>query len=253
MDYDKTEMPASYDRGRSQSPAMLRLWLEALSAHVPKGSVSDIADLGCGTGRFSRALADHFAADVIGIEPSEKMLEQARRKPSDGRVTYRCGSGEALPLGDGSADMVFMSMVFHHLEDPARVANECRRVLRDHGAVCLRNATVDQAPSFRYLGFFPGALAMAEGHLASRDGIKAVFEAAGFETTVHEIVVQQVAPNWSVCAEKVAYRADSILARLPDADFRAGVTALRAHAKQAAPNEPVIENIDLFVFRRSGI
>ncbi len=54
-------------------------------------------------------------------------------------------------------------------------------------------------------------------------------------------------------AEKVAYRADSILARLPDADFRAGVTALRAHAKQAAPNEPVIENIDLFVLRRSGV
>jgi hypothetical protein len=94
---------------------------------------------------------------------------------------------------------------------------------------------------------------MAEGHLASRDGIKAVFEAAGFETTVHEIVVQQVAPNWSVCAEKVAHRADSILARLPDADFRAGMTALRAHAEQAAPNEPVTENIDLFVFRRSSV
>jgi ubiquinone/menaquinone biosynthesis C-methylase UbiE len=99
MEYDKTEMPASYDRGRSHSPAMLRLWLKDLSAHVPKGSVSDIVDLGCGTGRFSGALADHFASDVIGIEPSEKMLEQARKKPPNGRVTYRRGSGSGRRIG----------------------------------------------------------------------------------------------------------------------------------------------------------
>ncbi len=253
MEYDKTEMPASYDRGRSHSPAMLRLWLKDLSAHVPKGSVSDIVDLGCGTGRFSGALADHFAADVIGIEPSEKMLEQARKKPPNGRVTYRRGSGESLPLGDGSADLVSMSMVFHHLKDPARVAHECRRVLRGNGAVCLRNATVDQIPSFRCLGFFPGALAMAEDHLVSRDGIKAVFEAAGFETAAHQIAVQEMAPDWMACAERTVHRADSILARLPDAAFQTGMAALRAHAEQAAPNEPVTENIDLFVFRRLSV
>jgi ubiquinone/menaquinone biosynthesis C-methylase UbiE len=253
VDYDKTEMPATYDRGRSHSPETLRLWLEVLSVHVSKASVSDIVDLGCGTGRFSAALAEHFAANVVGVEPSEKMLKQARKKPCGGRVTFRRGRGEALPLGDGSADMVFMSMVFHHLEDPVCVARECRRVLRDGGAVCLRNSTVDQIPSFRYLSFFPGALSLAEDHLVSCNEIEAVFSAAGFKTDVHEIALQQIAPTWPACAKKMFHRADSILARLPFAAFQTGMAALRAHGEQAAPDEPVTENTDLFVFRRSGV
>ena len=111
MDYDQTAIPETYDRGRSHSPAVLRLWMEALSSHVPRDGVRDIVDLGCGTGRFSFGLADHFEAQVIGVDPSEKMLQQARAKASSHRVSFRHGGGEALPLQDRSADMVFLSVV----------------------------------------------------------------------------------------------------------------------------------------------
>src|SRR5438876_12065580 len=36
----------------------------------------NVLDLGCGTGRLSQALAVHFDATVIGIDPSRKMLTQ---------------------------------------------------------------------------------------------------------------------------------------------------------------------------------
>jgi len=50
-----------------------------LSRHTKKISSSKrILDLGCGTGRFSAALRARFEAEVIGIDPSKKMLEQAR-------------------------------------------------------------------------------------------------------------------------------------------------------------------------------
>jgi hypothetical protein len=53
MDYDKTDMPEAYDSGRSYSPAVLALWLDVVSRWVPKGTVAQILDLGCGTGRYS--------------------------------------------------------------------------------------------------------------------------------------------------------------------------------------------------------
>jgi SAM-dependent methyltransferase len=120
MDYDKTNMPAAYDAGRSYSPAVLARWLDVISRRVAKSAVSEILDIGCGTGRYSTALAAHFDARVVAIDPSEKMLAQARKKAME-RVSYERASGESLPLPDGSVDMVFMSMVFHHFDDPDRI------------------------------------------------------------------------------------------------------------------------------------
>src|SRR5229473_1249405 len=54
-------------------------------------------------------------------------------------------------------------------------------------------------------------------------------------------------------AEKIAFRADSILAQLGDQEFAEGLAALREHAAIALPNEPVIELIDFFVFRPNAL
>jgi trans-aconitate methyltransferase len=56
----------------------LDFWMNVVSAHVKDQRIKTILDLGCGTGRFSEALRARFEAEVIGIDPSKKMLEQAR-------------------------------------------------------------------------------------------------------------------------------------------------------------------------------
>jgi ubiquinone/menaquinone biosynthesis C-methylase UbiE len=118
MDYDKTEIPTTYDKARALAPETRRLWQDLLSVHIDRAEVSLIIDLGCGTGRFSELLAGHFSAQVIGMDPSLKMLDQARGKRTIGNAAYCQGYGEALPLRDGCADLVFMSMVYHHFCDP---------------------------------------------------------------------------------------------------------------------------------------
>ena len=147
MDYDKTNMPAAYDAGRGYSAAVLTLWLEVISRAVSKGAVSEILDIGCGTGRYSAALAAHFDARVVAFDPSEKMLAEARRK-STRRVCYARASAESLPLPDASVDMVFMSMVFHHFNDADAAIRECRRVLRRDGVACLRAGTIEQMDNY---------------------------------------------------------------------------------------------------------
>ena len=156
MNYDQTDMPAAYDAGRGYSPSVLAYWLEVIAQSVPRGSVSEILDLGCGTGRYSNALADFYDANVIAIDPSEKMLAEARRKASS-RVRCERASAESLPLPNASVDMAFISMAFHHFDHPDRAAAECRRVLRPNGSVCLRAGTIDRIDSYAYVDFFPGS------------------------------------------------------------------------------------------------
>src|SRR5437762_2318619 len=107
MDYDTTDIPTAYDRGRDHGPGVLRLWMDVVSSCVGKRRVNTILDLGCGTGRFSEALAARFDAEVLGIDPSKKMLEQARRKGRDPRVRYERGRGKVIPLPDKSVDLIF--------------------------------------------------------------------------------------------------------------------------------------------------
>src|SRR5262245_34900399 len=98
MDYDVTKMPEGYDRGRSLSTGVLDEWLALLERQLGNDAVRNIVDLGCGTGRFSDALARHFRADLIGVDPSSKMLAEAEKKPRSERVRYVSGRGEALPV-----------------------------------------------------------------------------------------------------------------------------------------------------------
>jgi ubiquinone/menaquinone biosynthesis C-methylase UbiE len=91
-------------------------------------------------------LAGHFGVEVIGIDPSQKMLDRARQKTRTGKVSYRQGPAEAMPLPDDCADLVFMSISYHHLSDPAAAARECHRVLRQGGSA---SATARGKRTFR--------------------------------------------------------------------------------------------------------
>jgi ubiquinone/menaquinone biosynthesis C-methylase UbiE len=248
MDYDKTDIATSYDKPRALAPETRRLWQDLLSAHIDRGAISLVIDLGCGTGRFSELLAARFGARVIGIDPSRKMVDHARRKPATGNVVYQRGSAEALPLPDACADLVFMSMVFHHFADPVAVAQECRRVLRQGGRACIRNTTREN--DFPHRHFFPALRPLIESNLPTRADIRSIFAAGGFTLSLHQVVTQIVAPNWLGFVEKSALRADSFLARLSDDDFHHGMAALRAHSDEIDQATPVTEEVDWLVFAK---
>ena len=249
MDYDSTEIPAGYDRGRDHGPEVLRLWMNVVAAYVGTQHLNTILDLGCGTGRFSEALAAHFDAEVIGIDPSQKMLDQALRKLRDGRVRYQTGRGEAIPVPNDSVDLVFMSMSFHHFTDQKLVARECRRVLRDGGVALLRTGTRERISSYPYVDFFPASIPIMENLLPTVTFLREVFESAGFSTVNSDIVAQEIAPDLATYAEKLSAGADSVLAQLSPTEFQKGIEALRAHAASVSA-KPVSEPLDVLVFRK---
>jgi ubiquinone/menaquinone biosynthesis C-methylase UbiE len=248
MDYDKTEMASTYRRGRELAPEVLQQWMDVVAAHIESKNVRTVLDLGCGTGRFSEELAERFHADVVGIDPSRKMLGEALGGRSHPSVFYARGSAEFIPLKTNSVDVVFISMVFHHFNDPRAVAEECHRVLRPGGRICLRTASRDKISLYPYVRYFPGSVPLLEKRLPSIQFQRETFEGELFKVLFAGEVIQQIAPDFAEYADRVALRADSILVSLEDREFEAGMSLLRA---EKIPG-PIVEPIDFLVFGKKS-
>lgn len=87
------------------------------------------ADVGCGTGLFTRLLAAR-GLDVVGIDPNEDMLATARA--AGGGARYARGEAAATGLAEKSLALVTVAQAFHWFAvDPA--VEELARVLRPGG------------------------------------------------------------------------------------------------------------------------
>ncbi|HEX6490715.1 MAG TPA: class I SAM-dependent methyltransferase, partial [Gaiellaceae bacterium] len=94
-----------------------------------------VLDVGCGTGKFARVLAERGLAQVWGVDPAPEMLAQARnRVPAS--VALERASVESLPFQDGSFDAAVLWTVVH-LIDRRRAFAELWRVLRPGGRLAI--------------------------------------------------------------------------------------------------------------------
>lgn len=107
---------------------------ELLAQAWPAGPT--VADLGCGTGFLACWLAER-GAGVIGVDHSERMLGEARRRAVGRGAEFRSGELEALPLRDGEVQVAFSNLVWHHVPDHDAAAREVRRVLAPSGVFVL--------------------------------------------------------------------------------------------------------------------
>jgi ubiquinone/menaquinone biosynthesis C-methylase UbiE len=100
-----------------------------------------ILDLGCGTGDDARALARLVApgGEVVGVDNSEVMLAEARRRAVGLSLSlqYRLGDAQRLDLPDDTFDGARTERTFMHLEAPERALAEMVRVCRPGGKVVV--------------------------------------------------------------------------------------------------------------------
>ncbi|MCO7511932.1 class I SAM-dependent methyltransferase [Serratia fonticola] len=76
-----------------------------------------VVDLGCGYGWFCRSASEQGAAQVLGMDLSEKMLGKAKEMTEDPAIEYRQQDMEALQLPAASFDLVYSSLTLHYIED----------------------------------------------------------------------------------------------------------------------------------------
>jgi len=98
-------------------------------------------DFGCGVGRLSQALADHFES-VVGVDIAESMVEKARELNRHGaRVQYTANFVDDLRIfPDASFDFIYSSITLQHIPPNAnrQYVAEFMRVLRPGGVALFQ-------------------------------------------------------------------------------------------------------------------
>jgi len=105
----------------------------AILSYVGHDAASlDAADVGAGTGIWTRMLAARGLRSVVAVEPNDNMSGQGIETSRGTGIVWRKGSAEATGLPDGSADLVSMASSLHWA-DFDKACDEFRRILRPRG------------------------------------------------------------------------------------------------------------------------
>lgn len=92
-------------------------------------------DAGCGSGIFSRMMAQHYDLNFIGIDAAPSMVEQAhshaKRQNLDHKVKYqKIDTIEALPFEENQFDGAICLSVLEYISNPSQALEELKRVLK---------------------------------------------------------------------------------------------------------------------------
>jgi ubiquinone/menaquinone biosynthesis C-methylase UbiE len=114
----------------------------------------NVVDLGCGSGAFTRRLAQRFGFHITGIDISPGLIELANREALDKNFeSYVVGDLMATGLPDNSVDCVVYSGVLHHLTTPEvrlKALREAIRILKPGGCVWAYDPNWQSPPMWLY-------------------------------------------------------------------------------------------------------
>lgn len=154
-----------YDRYASlETPVHLKWVMASLPDHGRRA-----LDVGCGSGRFTVLLAQHFD-HVIGLDISEPLIEIARRRRTRPNIDYRVG--DLMTFDDDSRfDLIFSSTTLHHLPDLTPTLRHLHRLLSAGGTMMLIDnvAPRPHVPRWRHIAGAVRRFPFAVARLGLRD------------------------------------------------------------------------------------
>lgn len=135
-------MPAFYNR------YIDGIQRRALRPYLPRATPKAlrVLDIGCGVGRWSLELARR-GHRVTGVDLSQRMIEEARRRAADARVPCSFSVGDTAVLDlDQRFDLILCVTVVQHILEPARAAMAMVR-MAEHLAPGGRLILLEAAPT----------------------------------------------------------------------------------------------------------
>ena len=109
-----------------------------LESLFPELQGKEVLDLGCGYGWHCKYAAEHGARCVTGIDLSEKMIAEAKKRNSHERIDYHVASLLDWDYRPVAYDVVVSNLVLHYVEDLDAVYHHIHETLRP-GGVFLMN------------------------------------------------------------------------------------------------------------------
>lgn len=148
-----------------------------------------LLDVASGSGASAMLAALEFGVEAVGVEYGAEAvgaaLDAAATAGLGARVRFVRGDAEALPVEDGSFDMVLCECSLCTFSDKQRAVAEIRRVLRPGGRLALSDVVVEgEALPLPVRGAM--ATVACVGGALSRSGYESILDAGGFQTVEFE-------------------------------------------------------------------
>jgi len=157
----------------------------------------EVLELGCGTGHFSRIIAEK-AKHLTATDGSPEMLDLAKTRlgklPNTKVLKADCYH---TSLPDSAFDGVFLGNVLHIVQRPLDVLYECRRILKPGGSLVVVDATSYAMPfrsklamGIRYLRKF--GIPPRENRIVSPDDLARWLYGAGFLLEESRVISKEI-------------------------------------------------------------
>jgi SAM-dependent methyltransferase len=102
------------------------------------GEGDQVIDVGCGTGNYTRHLAQAAGEGLtVGLDASETMVAAAAERSDRANLAYLRGDACALPFEDETFDVACSVGVIHMVEEPMVALGEMVRVLAPGGRLVI--------------------------------------------------------------------------------------------------------------------
>lgn len=228
-------------------------WMELIRKKArPQGKTA--ADIGCGGGIYSVALAELGASSVVGIDFSEAMLQGAAEHCTEyGQIRLAQGTADRTGLPDDSVELVLERALIHHVPAEALpdVFREAQRILKPGGLLIVQDRTPEDCllPGSRehlrgyWFEKYPRLRQLEAGRRHDAAAIRKALETSGF-SVVEETQLWEVRKSYASYSdyreELLSRKGRSILHELSDAELQDLADAVAADSGFES-NEPVEE------------
>lgn len=250
-DYSAAGFARRYSRSRPLGKRQRDTWIQVLGHNVPASTVNLVVDLGAGVGRFWPVIAGAWHPTVIvAVDRSVEMLLAGETQLPVIRVVADI---DAVPIGPGTMDACFCSMVMHHSPDPEATLGRLRMLMRPGGYLCIRTGTTSTVKSFEFLRFFPTAMRAELLAMPLDEGLTAWILSAGFESLRKETIIVPVDVSRWGRLRAVAQRGFPSLQLVPKCELVVGTLRFACDlVRQWLTSElPASESAVLVTARRS--
>src|SRR5919201_4370290 len=109
-------------------------WRRFLVSRIDAATEDTVLDVATGTGAVIRELQRQKGCRVVGVDQSQEMLAEARRRLGPDAQLVEA-SAERLPFADASFDALTFTYLLRYIADPAATLRELARVVRPGGSM----------------------------------------------------------------------------------------------------------------------
>jgi ubiquinone/menaquinone biosynthesis C-methylase UbiE len=195
-----------------------------------------VLDVGCGTGRWSEALAER-GSRVWGIDASPEMVELARARG----VNAKLARAEVLPFKEAWFERALLVLVVHVLDRP-QAFGELRRVLADDGRIAIATFAQSQFDDYYLNPYFPSLAEIDRARFPTEERLEAELAEAGFSARTIPMH-QRTARSRDWILERIRGRFISTLLLLDEEEYVEGL----ARAERELPDQVEAEQHHLVV------